>query len=36
MSDVEFPKLVEDYQDALFRFTLPPGVEIFEESQVAQ
>ncbi|HEY2115052.1 MAG TPA: outer membrane lipoprotein carrier protein LolA [Candidatus Angelobacter sp.] len=38
VTDFRFSQIEENVpvQDTLFRFTPPPGVEIFEESQVAQ
>src|SRR5438270_8001131 len=38
VTDFRFSQIEENVpvQDALFRFTPPPGVEIFEDSQVAQ
>ena len=37
-TDFRFTQIEENVpvQDSLFRFTLPPGVDVFEDSQVAQ
>ena len=36
MSDVDFPKLVEDYQDALFRFALRLTANDHDAEEIAQ
>ena len=38
ITDFRFSQIEENVpvQDSLFRFTPPPGVETFEDSQVAQ